>query len=89
MLVLAVVAYFYYRPLSSWLHTRSALEQRQAQVAALLRQKHTLERDVARATSLASLERRARRIGLVRPGEQLFIVKGIPAWNRAQTPKRK
>jgi hypothetical protein len=33
--------------------------------------------------SLQSLTRRARRIGLVQQGEQLFIVKGIPAWRRA------
>jgi cell division protein FtsB len=89
VLVLAVVAYFYYRPLASWLHTRSALEQRQSQVAALTRQRGALERAVERATSLTSLERRARRIGLVRPGEQLFIVKGIPAWNRADAAKKR
>jgi hypothetical protein len=89
VLVLAVVAYFYYRPLASWLHTRSALEQRQSQVAALTRQRRALERAVERATSLTSLERRARRIGLIRPGEQLFIVKGIPAWNRAHAAKRR
>jgi type II secretory pathway component PulJ len=83
VVVLVVVAYFYYRPLSSWLHTRSALANRQAQVAALERQKSQLERAVTRAMSLQSLTRRARRIGLVQQGEQLFIVKGIPAWRRA------
>ena len=83
MLVLVVVAYFYYRPLSSWMHTRNALRDRENQVAALQRQKDTLTRAVVRATSLPALERRARRIGLIRPGEQLFIVKGIPAWKRA------
>ncbi len=87
VIVLAVVAYFYYRPLSSWMHTRDSLRQRQTQVAALEREKQALERAVTRATSLPALERRARRIGLVRPGEQLFIVKGIPAWKRAQARK--
>jgi cell division protein FtsB len=84
VLVLVVVAYFYYRPVASWFHTRDALRQRQSQVAALERQKDALTRAVVKATSLPALERRARRIGLVRPGEQLFIVKGIPAWKRAQ-----
>src|SRR5690242_6179719 len=83
IVVLVVVSYFYYRPLSSWMHTRSALAQKQAQVAALERQKADLERAVTSATSVASLARRARRIGLVQQGEQLFIVKGIPAWRRA------
>jgi hypothetical protein len=83
VLVLVAVAYFYYRPLASWMHTRSALAHRESQVAALQRQKTELEQAVARATSLSALARRARRIGLVQQGEQLFIVKGIPAWRRA------
>ena len=82
VLVLVAVAYFYYRPLASWVHTRSALARRESQVATLRRQKAELEQAVARATSLPALTRRARRIGLVQPGEQLFIVKGIPAWKR-------
>jgi cell division protein FtsB len=87
VVVLVAVAYFYYRPLASWLHTRDALRQRQAQVASLRREQSALERALTRATSLPSLERRARRIGLVRQGEQLFIVKGIPAWERAHKPR--
>ena len=31
-----------------------------------------------------TLAREARRLGLVKPGEQLFIVKGIPAWRAAK-----
>lgn len=83
VLVLAVVAYCYYKPLSSWAHSRHALEHRQAQVASLRRQKHALELAVERASTDSALARRARRIGLVEPGERLFIVKGIPAWERA------
>ena len=88
IVVLIVVAYFYYRPLASWMHSRSALAQRQTQVAELQRQKTQLEQAVARVTSPASLARRARRIGLVQQGEQLFIVKGIPAWKRAHRNDR-
>ena len=83
ILVLVAVAYFYYRPIASWMHTRSALAHRETQVASLQRQKAELEKAVTRATSLAALRRRARRIGLVQQGEQLFIVKGIPGWRRA------
>ena len=88
VVVLIVVAYFYYRPLASWMHTRSALARQQTQVAALQHQKDELEQAVTQATSLASLARRARRIGLVQQGEQLFIVKGIPAWLRAHRSGR-
>ena len=86
--VVVVVAYLYYRPLSSWLHTRAALTQRTQQVHVLEAQKAALEQGVIRATSLTQLARSARRIGLVRPGERLFLVEGIPQWRRAHPPLR-
>jgi cell division protein FtsB len=88
LLALAAVAYCYYKPLASWVHTRSALEQRRAQVAVLQRQRGVLERAVERASTDSVLAQRARRIGLVEPGERLFIVKGIPAWKRAHATTR-
>lgn len=83
-----LVAYLYYRPLSSWMHTRGALASRVSQVQVLEAQKTTLEREVEQATSLTQLARSARRIGLVRPGERLFIVKGIPEWRRVHLQPR-
>ena len=83
-----LVAYLYYRPLASWTHTRGALAQRTSQVQVLEAQKATLEREVEQATSLKQLARTARRIGLVRPGERLFIVKGIPEWRRTHVQPR-
>ena len=85
---IVLVAYLYYRPLSSWMHTRAALAQRSSQVQVLEAQKATLEREVEQATSLKQLARTARRIGLVRPGERLFIVKGIPEWRRTHPQPR-
>ncbi len=83
-----VVAYLYYRPLSSWSHAHGALAHRASQVRVLEAQKATLEREVAQATSLPQLARSARRIGLVRPGERLFIVKGILQWRRTHVHAR-
>lgn len=83
-----LVGYLYYRPLSSWLHTRAALAKRTSQVQVLESQKATLEREVEQATTLTQLARSARRIGLVRPGERLFIVKGIPEWRRMHLQAR-
>jgi uncharacterized protein (DUF3084 family) len=83
-----LVAYLYYRPLSSWSHMRGALAQRASQVQVLETQKAALEREVEQATSLAQLARSARRIGLVRPGERLFIVKCIPEWRRMHLQPR-
>ena len=87
-MLLVVVTYFYYRPLASWVHTRSALSAQEAQVDALERQKAQLDQAVTRASTLPAIARRARRIGLVERGEQLFIIKGIPAWRRAHPSDR-
>jgi len=89
VVVLTGMAFLYYRPLASYLETRSELGTRQAQVVALRAEKVRLERRLARNTSDAALAREARRIGYVKPGERLFIVKGVSAWqrqHRAATP---
>jgi len=74
------MAFLYYHPLARYLETRSELGARQEQVVALRAEKIRLERRLARTTSDAALAREARRIGFVRPGERLFIVKGIGTW---------
>jgi type II secretory pathway component PulJ len=81
---LALVAFLYYRPLRSYMATRAAVTQRQAEVRSLLAQKQALERRLSLAGTGADLEGEARMLGLVRPGERLFIVKGVDAWRRAR-----
>ena len=80
-----LVAYLYYHPLRTYFETRSELSQRRAEVARLAAQKRELERRLAASASVDSLARSARALGYVRPGEHLFIVKGIEAWRRAHT----
>ena len=79
---MTVMAFLYYRPIASYVETRSERETRMAQVVALRAEKQRLEQRLARTTSDAALARDARRIGYVKPGERLFILKGIPAWQR-------
>lgn len=79
---MTVMAFLYYRPIASYLETRSERETRMAQVVVLRAEKQRLERRLARTTSDAALAREARRIGYVKPGERLFIVKGVSAWQR-------
>jgi cell division protein FtsB len=85
--VLAFVAFLYYQPLRTYLETRDALERRAAEVRALESQRHALEGRLAAQTSPAALIREARRLGYVKPGERLFIIKGISAWRRGQPGK--
>jgi len=76
------VAYLYYHPLRTYLATRHDLSSRRAQVAQLAEQKRELERRLVASTSLGALARQARELGYVRPGEHLYIVKGIEAWKQ-------
>ena len=56
---------------------------RRAEVEALREAKRQLDQRLAFSTSEEATRREARRIGYIRPGEQLYIVKGIPDWRRA------
>jgi cell division protein FtsB len=82
--VLLVSAYLYYQPLSSYFDTRHDLGAQRAEVEVLRAAKTRLEQRLAVSTSLDATRREARRIGYVRPGERLFIVKGIPDWRKAR-----
>jgi cell division protein FtsB len=80
--VLCLVGFLYYHPARSYLDTRHTLSQRSAEVRALAEKKERLQRLVDASASNAVLVREARRLGLVKPGERLFIVKGIEKWKR-------
>ena len=80
---LALLLALYYRPVRSYLDARAALAERSAEVDVLRAKKRTLERRLATASTEQQLVRRARELALVRPGERLYIVKGIDKWRRA------
>jgi cell division protein FtsB len=82
---LVIVALLYYRPLKSYLETRASLQERQAEVQELRAKRDDLARRLDDADTPEALARRARKLGLVKPGEQLFIVKGIEDWMRRTT----
>jgi cell division protein FtsB len=82
--VVVFAGFLYYQPLSSYLQRRDALAQRSKEVAVLREHKRELERRLAASKSPEALAREARRLGLVREGEHLFIIKGVDAWKRAR-----
>jgi cell division protein FtsB len=75
---LCLVALLYYRPV-----------HRDAAVRALRAQRQALERKLANAGTDSALVAEARRLGYVKPGERLFIVKGLQAWRDAQRTIRR
>jgi cell division protein FtsB len=82
VVTLAVVALLYYRPLRSYVETRSSVQERQAEVRDLRAKRDELARRLEEADTPEALARRARKLGLVKPGEELYIVKGIEDWRR-------
>jgi cell division protein FtsB len=80
----ALVAVLYVQPLRTYLDTRNHLMGRQSEVDKLRAERDGLQKRLALSTSTTSLSLEARRLGYVKPGEHLFIVKGIAAWRRAQ-----
>ncbi len=81
---LLLVALLYYRPLKAYVDARGELSQHRAVVHRLQTEKATLERRLGDSTSPATLAREARALGYVRPGEHLFIVKGIEQWRKRE-----
>jgi cell division protein FtsB len=83
-----LIGLLYYRPLHTYVDTRQTLVERSSEVAKLRNERRQLERKLADSTSESALVREARQLGLVKPGERLFIVKGIEAWKAAHTIRR-
>jgi cell division protein FtsB len=86
--VVAFLAFLYSQPLRSYLSTKDTLSQRTAEVQQLRAQKLRLERRLAEMDTPQAVTREARRLGYVKPGERLFIVKGIGAWRRQHEQKQ-
>jgi len=80
---LVLVGVLYWKPIKSYEHTRAVLSRREAQVARLEVQQRQLKARIATVGTGSELVREARRLGFVKPGEQLFIVRGIAAWRAA------
>ena len=81
---LVLVALLYYRPLKAYVDAQGQLGRHRAVVRRLEVQKATLEQRLGSSTTLATLAREARALGYVKPGERLYIVKGIEGWRKRE-----
>jgi cell division protein FtsB len=80
---LALVGVLYWNPLRSYERTSATLRAREQQVEALSDEARQLQARIASVRSGQGLVQEARRLGFVKPGERLFIVRGISAWRAA------
>lgn len=78
LVLLAGVALAYVGPARSLLDTWRDANAKQAQVQALERQHDALARRARALRDPRTVESEARRLGMVRPGERSYVVRGLP-----------
>ena len=79
---LVLLGLLYWKPLHTYVKTQQELHQRQTEVSDLAAQRRQLEQQLVAVGTGGALVREARRLGLVKPGERLFIVRGIGTWRQ-------
>lgn len=77
--VLVAIAYLYLSAALSLLSTWSESKRDSAQVSLLERQHRALVRQHTAFVSQGMLQTEARKLGMIRPGEQAYIVSGLPS----------
>ena len=75
--VLVLIALSYIHPLRSYRHAQSDVADRQSEISSLERDNRELARKLIFAGKTEFVLREARRLGIVREGEHLFIIKGV------------
>ena len=78
LIVLAVVAGLYIQRAITYLSVRSQTSQQQAIVSRLQRQNANLMRQQNSLNNPATIQRDARALGMVLPGERPYAVSGLP-----------
>ena len=77
VLVLFLVLASYLNPLVNLLQAWQGSKSSDAQLAQLKRERVELTHQLREVSSPAALEREARRLGMVQPGEHAYIVHGL------------
>ena len=78
LVVLLLLVYLYVGPVRSWWSTWQESKAKQAQVTRLERENARLRARRAALQTPQALEREARKMGMVRPDERPFVVRGLP-----------
>jgi cell division protein FtsL len=84
--ILVAIALSYIHPLTSYRHARQEVRDRQASITALERDNAQLTKKLMDTGKSEYVIREARRLGLVREGEHLFIVKGVGSLEERSIP---
>jgi cell division protein FtsB len=77
--VFAFVLLLYVGPAARWVSTYRQAKEKRAEVAQLQAQNRSLRSRQASLEGASSLERQARRLGMVQAGEKLYVISGTGA----------
>jgi cell division protein FtsB len=78
LVLLAVVVLLYVGPARKLVSTWQTSNAKQERLHTLEREHETLVRQAASLRSSRTIQAEARRLGMVRPGERSFVVRGLP-----------
>ncbi len=78
LVVLVGLMFLYVNPARSYVHTLQEAKHRRGEVSALASENHRLRVRRRALQSPQNLEAAARRLGMVRPGERAYVVRGLP-----------
>lgn len=87
--ILLAVAVGYVQPLRAYRDATADVAVRKAQIAHVARTNADLEQQLAETETPEFVAREARKLGLVKPGERLFIVTGIDEWKESRRARAK
>jgi cell division protein FtsB len=78
LLLLGVVLLLYVNPAINYFQTWRAADAKRAEVDRLDKENKRLKARKAALKQPATLEHEARALGMVRPGERAYVIKGLP-----------
>jgi cell division protein FtsB len=87
--VLLAVAIGYIQPVRAYQDASANVAAREAEVEQMASGNARLEQRIAETQTAEFVAREARKLGLVRPGERLFIVTGIEEWKQERRARAK
>jgi cell division protein FtsB len=76
--VLGFVVYLYIGPAVNWVSTYREAARKRSEVAELKAENRQLRERRRRLRDPATIEREARRLGMVKAGEKSYVIEGLP-----------
>src|SRR5947207_6684191 len=77
--VLSIILVLYVSPVVHWIEQSRTASHERSQVNSLQAEHDALKARLQELRSPGSVEREARRLGMVAPGEKAYVVRGVPA----------